>query len=395
MGMIGKSNFLAGLNTVKESQTESTTRRASNRTTGFHHPALAIDQRSSDKGKERQSLTRIVKKPAKKVSSDPSIVGLASKPSSMARHIAPSPSQPAKRNVAPKVVEEEEEEEEDGLDILDAPKNEKTRNRDGTIIERVPIGPVEHSSIPGDPEFKFVEPNSGIALKYVHFFLFLTVTLTNVYRSRIITHEAVQLHLTSRYHLSPAKLYSIVRPGQGAGDLEVPLVGDFIVIGVLAQKDETRFIRADALNTEVKEIAKAKKWGNVLGIDGKPRSGGRGEEEGEEEIDTKKEPDEMFARQTKKQKQRRYIKFTVVDLSTTSAAASGTGAVTLMLFESDTADMVEDSEGKKKATYRGGSGGAYEKWWKESVGAVVAILNPRVMKQKIVSNFLVLLVVLY
>ena len=166
-------------------------------------------------------------------------------------------------------------------------------------------------------------------------------------------------------------------------------MGDFIVIGVLAQKDEARFVRADALNTEVKEVAKVKKWGNVLGIDGKRRSGGRGEDEedgeGGEELDTKKEPDEMFARQTKKQKQRRYIKFTVVDLSTTSAAASGTGAVTLMLFESDSSDMVEDEEGKKRATYRGGSGGAYEKWWKESVGAVVAILNPRVMKQKIVS----------
>ena len=164
-------------------------------------------------------------------------------------------------------------------------------------------------------------------------------------------------------------------------------MGDFIVIGVLAQKDETRFVRADALNTEAKEAVKVKKWGNVLGIDGKRRNGGRGEEEEEEELDTKKEPNEMFARQTKKQKQRRYIKFTVVDLSTVSAAASGTGAVTLMLFEADSADLVEDAEGKKKSTYRGGSGGAYEKWWKESVGAVVAILNPRVMKQKVVRTF--------
>lgn len=86
----------------------------------------------------------------------------------MARHTAPSPIKSIKAPVAHKLFEEEEEEEEDedGLDILDAPKKEKTRHRDGTIIERIPIGPVEHALIPGDLNYDRIEPNSGIALKY-------------------------------------------------------------------------------------------------------------------------------------------------------------------------------------------------------------------------------------
>lgn len=86
----------------------------------------------------------------------------------MARHTAPAIEEPVKAPAAPKLFEKEvEEEDEDGLDILDAPKKEKSRNRDGTIVERIPLGPVEHVRIPSDPLFKKIEPNSGIALTYV------------------------------------------------------------------------------------------------------------------------------------------------------------------------------------------------------------------------------------
>lgn len=162
----------------------------------------------------------------------------------------------------------------------------------------------------------------------------------------------------------------------------MPLVGDFIIIGVLAHKDETRFIRADALKTQAKEVVAPKRWEGVKGADERRTKTGEvdeGREQQEEETDV------LYAKQTTKQRQRRYIKFTLVDLSTETAAASGTGTLTLMLFESETSDLVDEGEGKKRGNFRGGSGGAYEKWWKESAGAVVAILNPKVMKQKVVS----------
>lgn len=182
----------------------------------------------------------------------------------------------------------------------------------------------------------------------------------------------MQLHLSSRYHLTPSVLYSIVKPSKGGGNLDVPVVGDFIIIGVLAEKGETSFINANALKKDIKDedSKKKKKWDHVRGV----------EEDKDDDVD--EEPDEMFKTQTNSQKKRRFIRFSLVDLSTPTSSATGTGILTLLLFESESSDIVTEADGvKKRGNYRGGSGGAYEKWWKESEGAVVAVLNPRVLKQ--------------
>lgn len=128
---------------------------------------------------------------------------------------------------------------------------------------------------------------------------------------------------------------------------------------------------------------------------------------------------------------RRYITFKLIDLGRKNAS-SGTGTLSLKLFESDpklrrnvkSANDSEEEEietvynkktGKKvlvnrskrekklskksngndiddsgdlegdgdrfdRKEYKGGSGGAFEKFWKELNGTVVAILNPRIMK---------------
>lgn len=76
----------------------------------------------------------------------------------------------------------------------------------------------------------------------------------------------------------------------------------------------------------------------------------------------------------------------MVDLSTPEAAASGTGTLSLILFEAQTVDdgYAEDDD-HRVPRYVGGSGGAYEKFWKESTGAVVAVLNPQILKHRPVS----------
>lgn len=53
-----------------------------------------------------------------------------------------------------------------------------------------------------------------------------------------------------------------------------------------------------------------------------------------------------------------------------------------MLFEADSETMIQDGEGNSIPSYKGGSGGAYEKFWKETAGAVVAILNPSILKNR-------------
>ena len=126
-------------------------------------------------------------------------------------------------------------------------------------------------------------------------------------------------------------------------------------------------------------------------------------------------------------KSRRYISFKLVDLKHRNAGG-GTGVLNLKLFESDDGgrsssrhegDSSEDeyttstgitvqkevkssssrtwtAKAKRaqdledgidpslsffnKRNYKGGSGGAYEKFWKAREGTVVAILNPKIMK---------------
>lgn len=62
--------------------------------------------------------------------------------------------------------------------------------------------------------------------------------------------------------------------------------------------------------------------------------------------------------------------------------------LSVLLFESESVDEGIEEDGYKVPKYKGGSGGAYEKFWKESVGAVVAILNPTVMKPRFVRFLL-------
>jgi len=104
---------------------------------------------------------------------------------------------------------------------------------------------------------------------------------------------------------------------------------------------------------------------------------------------------------------RKYVSFKLIDLRL-KGAGGGTGILNLKLFESDpeksrrkathhTADEgtiitkkgvryeKENADDGTSSTsvrteYKGGSGGAFEKFWKERNGTVIAILNPRIMK---------------
>lgn len=62
---------------------------------------------------------------------------------------------------------------EDGLDIIDAPVGPKKRNKDGTLIVRLEMGPIEHKALSNDPNWEKVEPNSGIRLRSVSTSIFM------------------------------------------------------------------------------------------------------------------------------------------------------------------------------------------------------------------------------
>lgn len=210
----------------------------------------------------------------------------------------------------------------------------------------------------------------------------------------MISHEDVQEHLSQRYHITPSLLYSIVRPGRSGSELEVPLDGDFIIIGVLAEKSDIRMQANPAIKAPPKNPKKSKK--------GKGKQVDREDADELQDSEADEEEEEEPAVVEKKQP-KRFVIFKLLDmrLKRGQTTASGDGALTVFLFESTSSSTLHDveqeevattsrgvrirgeaQEQKKTTVYKGGSGGAYEKFCKESNGTVVAILNPRVLKPK-------------
>lgn len=213
-------------------------------------------------------------------------------------------------------------------------------------------------------------------------------------------------------------------------EYELPVEGDWIIIGVLAEKSDIRFIgsggqnpsmlekQKKALEAEVKrrkaqekaKLAKLKKeLASSAGGNGDVDMELPGDIESDNELkaaDSGDEDDPAARLAALNRKPRRYISFKLIDLRHRNAGG-GSGIVNLKLFEADpqkeavkqvcsSDDEYTTSKGirmKKEhrrdrdvdvetttRVYKGGSGGAYEKFWKEREGTVVAILNPRIMK---------------
>ena len=94
----------------------------------------------------------------------------------------------------------------------------------------------------------------------------------------------------------------------------------------------------------------------------------------------KEEPAKSFG---KKYMNLKLIDFGCRSNSSASAGKSlirGDAFLSLLLFESDRVDEIEREDGRKEKIYRGGSRGAFERMSKLKEGAVVAFLNPRVLK---------------
>ncbi|GAA5982537.1 hypothetical protein JCM5350_006106 [Sporobolomyces pararoseus] len=360
--------------------------RVQQRSTGFSLPA------SSSKGKEKERAdpakigglmkarkgTDLKVKPKIKQSSqiDQEILGTTSKVD--IKPVIPAMSRPKSTTTIRKGEEDREEElvvrkrrpfpsassrvgsddeDDDGLEITDGPSREqekrRRRNKDSTVIEDLEMGPIDFVPPKHDPNFNSIEPNSGIKL-----------------RERLIPHEQVQGLLSDRYHLTPSQIYSLARIDQRR-QVHIDVDADFVIIGVLAWKDEIRFLNSNPLAPERKETPDQIKRRQLQ----EKRS--NNDPLMKEVLPEEAKPSiELFGRPTKKQRKQRYIRFEMVDLSTTQSAASGTGTLNVMLVESDSVDQGFDEDGNEVPIYKGQSGGAYEKYWKESPGAVVAIINP-------------------
>lgn len=73
-----------------------------------------------------------------------------------------------KRSPSPNRDQDDRDQSDDSLGITDGPSGDqkkKRRNKDGTVIEELEMGPIEFDPPRNDPHFRKIEPNSGIKLR--------------------------------------------------------------------------------------------------------------------------------------------------------------------------------------------------------------------------------------
>jgi len=194
-------------------------------------------------------------------------------------------------------------------------------------------------------------------------------------RRRDFAHEYVSRLYEGRRRLQTTLLYSTARLRtipMSAGhfretqDWELPFQDEWVLITVMVRKSPLKLTRKSRDGDEVHE--------------------------NDENTSITGQQSTMYA----KHGQRKYFIASLMDLHR-DGAKGGDDMLDMMLFESDMREEkgARDSEigvagdATQKSRYdsfKGGSGGAFEKLFKEPEGTVIAIINPRILPQRQVSG---------
>ncbi|CAE6453789.1 unnamed protein product [Rhizoctonia solani] len=217
-----------------------------------------------------------------------------------------------------------------------------------TVKEDLPLGPIDHPAPFDDPRWERREPYSGIHLS-----------------SRKLPFDEFQDFMYGRVYLSPSKLYSTVRLSADRSAYDVPVEGDWVTIAVVAERGQVQ----------------VSKRGNRGGPQGKKDDKSTsGQNANEDDDDSRPTP-----------REKKYMRLLLVDFGhrasegqpTSKEQTKGDALLSMLLFEADSARTEEGQATKSNGrgvTYKGGSGGAFETCAKLREGAVLAILNPRILK---------------
>ncbi|WVO15712.1 hypothetical protein L204_103373 [Cryptococcus depauperatus] len=267
------------------------------------------------------------------------------------------------------------------LEVEDRLPNYKRDDIDSTLVEELELGPKEFGQdLEGEGEWLSLEPNSGIRL-----------------RKRLLAHDEVQDFLTDRYYIPPSKLYSVVRLSRDGTSYDIPVDKDWVTIAVIAQRSPIR-----VSGTKVKTAESSRGKGNVASKDDASDASNTESEGREESTDTtfsRTKVEGVKRKQKTKNKDnlnqsdkddwkknrepRKYINLTLCALPRRNynvTMTAGDSLLQLLLFEADCVVSTEDEDGEVVKSYRGGSGGAYEKWCNLAEGSVIAIMNPRIWR---------------
>jgi minichromosome maintenance protein 10 len=193
-------------------------------------------------------------------------------------------------------------------------------------------------------------------------------------RKRTLPHSHLQDHLAGRYYLAPSLLYSVIRLSRDGATYDVPVEGDWITIAVVAERGAVKVSGAKEAVSEDEDEETRK-----LDVEEKVKQG-----------DAPLSKEAMARKRwIKRRGLRKYINLKLCALpprnrSMGTKEVEGDAMLQLLLFEADA--RIHDGARGEEVRYKGGSGGAYEKWCNLTVGSVIAILNPRVLRPLRVSD---------
>ncbi|KAE8543352.1 hypothetical protein D1P53_000056 [Cryptococcus gattii VGV] len=271
------------------------------------------------------------------------------------------------------------------LEVEDKKPAIKRDDEDSTIIEELELGPKQFALDPeGEDIWRDVEPNSKIRLK-----------------KRVMPHADLQEFLTGRYYLPPSKLYSVVRLSRDGTSYDVPVDDEWVTIAVVAQRGPIKVSgmkekrvgsdREDNNDDDSDDSEDKADYSDSDDQDGegsgdiKDLIGEKGNSSERPKITKKKKSKENSSKDDwkKHREPRKYINLTLCAMPRRSynpSIPTGDALLHLLLFEADHVVRVEHEDGEVTKSYRGGSGGAYEKWCNLAEGSVIAILNPRIWR---------------
>lgn len=201
-----------------------------------------------------------------------------------------------------------------------------------TIIEKLEMGPYEHTPPSQDPTFNTFDPHSLIRLS-----------------ARAASHEDLCEFLRGRYYLSPSVLYSIIRPSKNRQGYDIPVDAEWVTIAVVAERGDIKLQNGSIQTTESSE------------------------KDSQNQTEAKTGP-------------KKYTTIRLVDLgggpsSDKTKSPRGDAYLNMMLFEANSVTTSRETNSRTvERSYKGGSGGAFEQSSKFPEGTVIAICSPRVLR---------------
>lgn len=151
-----------------------------------------------------------------------------------------------------------------------------------------------------------------------------------------MSHSQLSAALTSSYVIYPSAVYSVAKISPGGTSYHVPVQDDWVTIGVVGTGSgikQTKARQEASVEDRVRHKNKFQKEHSV----------------------------------------KNFCSFSIIDMN---HSQSGNAHIKLLLFAAEKSERDSDGE----ILYRGGSGGAFEKFWKMKQGTVIALLNPELLK---------------